>query len=423
MTSEQLEYIGQRLNVEKLPVTSLFLSRTWNISSKKASEILSAFYKKFKTNSMFENISVKYIVCGEEKYNGNQRHADILVKIVDMDELDDINSQFNNIISNNIYSIHLNKEISLSNIIESCKVKGWDYTVENMTSCELIQTETSGLIDPSIKSELTNETIKTENIKTENIKTEPKSNEIQRSVYQSRKSQSNPVSGSGSTPTPSLSMFSSRYTSRKSEKRVPETTKPKTTKRAKTMPSIEQQQCDEETKSKEAHKQKEDEALQDLMDVDFSDDDDDFNDGVVIDDNTKTEKNPKTEYKFDDIDIAESDNETEETKLLEADNKKITKQTNQNDDTFDDSFDFDDLKEIPRPKKPEPEAEPVPDVETYTDSDGFIVRKINRKEPPKPKQSTNTTPAKRSFTIDTKSTKSGTGVKKQGNLMSFFKKK
>lgn len=409
-----MEYIGKRLVVEKKPVTAKFLSRTWKISSIKASEILDSFYNEHKNDEMFSGINVKYSIVGKQKCVGvENRHADILVKIVDFSQLNDIiNNEFSIVKSSLVYCIQPNPNITISNVVEICKIHDWAYNEENMLSCGLIQTETSGIVDLKLENEIKRqfhedqkhvkiETQKLSVSKESTNKLQQKSEERQRPVYVSRKASSTPTSATTSEPKKSL------YTSRKLEKRpIEQDTKKEPSKRSKTMSDTEQSKRDAEKRE-----------LEKMMEDGFSDDDD-FNDGVIVSGETGNAKQPDDEYHFDDIDLAESDEKTE-SPLLKKESENRTRNGDGKKRNVKSEIDSETSKDSKDPTQSEtvPTEDNTPEVETYVDADGYVVRKVNRKSAP--------APTKRSFTIETKTTKqsSGNAGKKQSSLMSFFKKK
>ena len=399
--------------------------------AKEASEIMHHFYTSHQTDSAFKDLSVKYSVCGKQKpvqktdnREKCERHADVLVRIVDKDDLNDcIEKLFASVASCQIYSMHLQSAVSLTNIIDVCTTSEWSYSDENMTKCGILQTTTNGIVEQSEKQSedqpvrraqteplKAQKPVHTESKieignKTEN-KTEAKAedHEKRRPVYVSRKASSNPTTSASASTKATPEAKKPLYTSRKRNKEPSAVgSKDESTtaasKRAKTSSQAEKKQEDERRE------------LEKMLEDDFSDDT--FDNVNQSDDASAAEK--ETEYKYDDIDIAEpeeekSKEETEESSV--SDDKKEAEKVRE-----------DNIAEEPASVSANQPADSQPDVETYVDADGYVVRKVNRKTA-KPAQSS-TTPAKSSYTIDTKSLKNkgGNSARKQSNLMSFFKKK
>ncbi|GAV30253.1 hypothetical protein PMKS-003763 [Pichia membranifaciens] len=436
MAQEHIDYLANRLGISKKPVTARLLSREWMVPAKEASEIMHHFYTSHQTDSVFKDLSVKYSVCGTQKpvkktdnEEKCERHADVLVRIVDKDDLNDcIEKLFASVASCQIYSMHLQSAVSLTNIIDICTTSDWSYSDENMTKCGILQTTTNGIVEQSEKQSEdqpvrraqteplkaqkpvhTESKIQLEN-KTEN-KTEAKveDHEKRRPVYVSRKASSNPTPSASASTKAAPEAKKPLYTSRKRNKEPSgvgskDESTTAASKRAKTSSQAEKKKQEDERRE-----------LEKMLEDEFSDDA--FENVNQSDDASAAEK--ETEYKYDDIDIAEPEEEKskEETEESSVSDDKKEAETNHK------AVGEDDIAEEPAFVSANQPAEPQPDVETYVDADGYVVRKINRKTA-KPAQSS-TTPAKSSYTIDTKSLKNkgGNSSRKQSNLMSFFKKK
>lgn len=421
MSVEKAKFVFNRLVVEKLPITAPFLSRCWKTSPQHVAELLDQFYQENRGKIELKDASVKYTVCGTQKCKGkSDRHADVLIKIVKSEDLENvIKEEFDTVKASQIYSISLdNNHGSLGNHIEMCKSSSeldyWTGTAENLQACGLIQTETYGFIHNQEIKERENQSSLNQNLQdsSKRAKTEParssatdikqesvEAQESKRPVYVSRKAASNP---SASEPKKSA------YVSRKAapnntasnsvaskRQQTPVETDSRPAKRTKHVTDQERERIEREKKALE-------EMLKD--DIDF-DDDDDFNDGVVVSGETgNVDQEAEEDYAFSDIDVADADDANaispkpepkDKVDHAESEDSRTTKQT---------------TDQLP----------PVPATDTYTDADGYIVRKVNRKEPARTKAVPRTS-EKKSFTIDTKPASSA--PKKQTNLMSFFKKK
>ncbi|TID31173.1 hypothetical protein CANINC_000220 [Pichia inconspicua] len=353
--------LSRRVLIDRLPVTVSYIAKMSKISISKAAEVLEEFYQRYKT----EGLIAKYSSCQKGNSADNTRPADLLIKIG------------NN--GDRIFSVQTDNS-SLTNVLEMCK-KRWD--PETLTACGMIQTLT---YEPKA---VLSETVDIEKPTKQPLKVEPKKSSVRtdvtttadvtnRPVYTSRKAASAPSATASTKPV---------YTSRKrglekSQQKEDVKRKQEVTKRAKTEPS--------QTVSKE---------LQELMEDDFTDDDDD----VAM-------EGGQDEYKYDDIDVSAPDvTEHVENDIIEEENnehpnpiEKITRK-----DT--------------RPVATQtPKQEEIPEVETHVDSEGYIVTKVNRKPPQSSLQ-----PNKQKYNIDTKpkntsTVKAGT---KQSTLASFFGKK
>lgn len=416
-----IDFIEKSLNIDERPITSIWLSRKLMISSNTASEFMLNFYNKNKDKeSINKNILIKYIICGKQKFQDikNERHADILIKIVNKDELDEtIKNIFSDIISCQIYSMQLNNNnnnVSISNIIDLCKIPNWNYTDDNMIKCGILRTNTNGVLKNVIE-DVDQQDEKDEGIKSRNrATTEPvkpiksiKKEETNRPVYVSRKASSNPIV----KPDIKKPVYVSR-------KRQNEEDKPMSVKKSKT--SIKQQkQIQEEEDKKEEEKKELEKMLED-------DDNDNFSDGVVADVENE-DIQPSKKYEHDDIDVADPEDSVEiidSNNVTKSNSKPLEKDIEDIFSDDDDEFLNKELNKNESKDESKNESkksiEIKPDVETYVDSDGYVVRKVNR-VPSKPISST----SNRNFTIETNSSKdkSSTTSKKQSNLMSFFKKK
>lgn len=416
MSTQQMEYLKSRLGIDKKPVTAISLSRTWMIPAKEASEYMLQFYNGHKDDAAFKNIKVKYSVCGKQKIEKNKRCSDVLIKIVDKDELDKtIKGFYSDVISCQIYSINVNEsnELKLSNVISASKIGSeWKYSDENMSKCGIVRTTTNGAIDFRENSEpkqtpRPNESVftrtsteNTENNKQlKNEKIEP--SESKSSVYVSRKT--NASSSLAKEPKKPVYVSRKRQNEHYSAKDKGVKSVEPPVKKAK---SASNKKIDDEK-----------DELQKMFEDGFSDDD--FDDGVVMDTNDKA--NEPFEYKYDDIDVAddeENTNSKSETKLEKTSDTDI-KNKSKDDDLFTAATDKQSEVDL---KQKDLDKEPVPEVETYVDADGYVVRKVNRKTPASTPKFSNT-PAKRSFSIETKTGNKSNTAKKQSNLMSFFKKK
>lgn len=437
MTQEHIDYLEKRLGISKKPVTARFLSRKWTVPAKEASEIMHHFYTSHQTDSVFKDLSIKYSVCGKQKAvkkmdkeENFERHADVLVKIVDKDDLNDsIEKLFSSVVSCQMYSMHLQSAVSLTNIIDTCTTNKWSFSEENMTKCGILQTATNGILEQPEEQQEDRPArrAQTEPLKAQNSihiedksesktqdKTESKTkakmedHDKSRPVYVSRKASSNPTPSTSASTKISTEARKPLYTSRKRNKEPAEVgnkdiSSATSSKRAKLSSQAERKKQEDEKKE-----------LAKMLEDDFSDDA--FENVNQGDDDSTVEK--ETEYKYDDIDIAEP----EEEKSNEAQGKTMHESQEETEATLE-NISEDDVAENPATISSNQPAEPQPDVETYVDADGYVVRKVNRKTA-KPAQSS-TTPAKSSYTIDTKplKNKGGNSARKQSNLMSFFKKK
>lgn len=421
MTEKRMEFLATRLGIEKKPVTAKFLSREWTIPAKEASELMLQFHNSHKTDEAFKGLSINYSVCGKQKCVKGadkpgicERPADILVKIVDQNDLEKtIEQLYANVVSCQVYSMHLQSSVSLMNIIETCRLNEGVHSDEIMTKCGLLQTATNGVVEhhkEQYKEEQPSRRAQTEPLRPKKpVKTEHdvEEKETRRPVYVSRKANTNPTTSSSAKV--SAEVKKPLYVSRKRQKESSDgTDKEKSNvashKKAKTTSQTEKKKQDEERKELEK------------MFREDGFDDDDFGDLDQNEDEDSVEQEPG--YKFDDIDLAESD---EEKSKNEADQKlglESEKEAESNADVLrtEESRDEDAVATDSKGEEAKPE------VETYVDADGYVVRKVNRKAA-KPIQSS--TPAKRSFAIDTKSSKgkNANNARKQSNLMSFFKKK
>lgn len=415
-----VEFLETYLGLEKKPITTIFLSRKYLIPTSKASECILEFYNKNKESETFKNLLLKYSICGKQRCFDkkddnkikNERHADILIKIVDRNELDEtIKNVYSDVISCQVYSIQLkNNEISLSNIIDICSTSEWKYSDENMIKCGILRTKSNG-----IKKDIEVEEGK-EETSMPRSKTEPKpsiSTSFKKSNTQDSQEKSRPVyvSRKATTNTPQETKKPA-YVSRKRQNTCSQVDsvaeKKKNSKKVKT--------DTDEKKKKHEEEKKELERM--LVEDGFSDDD--FDDNIMennIDDHDDKDSNEITEYKYDDIDLAEpEDKQNENTEKEDISKEDKNKSNSQNieqifsdDDAVNEVF-----KENGKP------VEEKPDIETYVDGDGYVVRKVNRVTP-----KSSSTQTKRNFTIDTDTLKNkhNNNAKKQSNLMSFFKKK
>lgn len=421
MTKDMIEFLETYVGLEKKPVTSIFLSRKYMIPTSEASQCILEFYNKNKDNDTFKNLSIKYSICGKQKCFDkkndnkikNERHADILVKIVDKNELDEtIKNVYSDIVSCQVYSIQFkNNENSLSNIIDICSIPEWEYNDENMIKCGILRTKSNGIRkDIEIKEEKEEPPLRRSKTEPKTIKSidSKKSNaedsqEKNRPVYVSRKATTNNTTQETKKPA---------YVSRKRQNtssQIESTIENKNSKKAKTV-------IDEKRKKHEEEK-KELERM--LAEDGFSDDDFDDNFMENNDNNNNNNRDSEgiTEYKYDDIDLAEPEDDQNENAKKEKNSKQDKKKLDSQNLEQIFSDDDDAVKEVI--EKTENPAEEKPDVETYVDGDGYVVRKVNRVTS-KPQSSTQT---KRNFTIDTDVLKNSNNTKKQSNLMSFFKKK
>lgn len=358
-------YITKRL-ADELPVTTQHISRKYFVPVQEASDAL----REYATRN--SNVCVKYSLCGIEKA-GNGRRADILINIVSGDELEKARGRFERVVSEQVFSVAIG-HAELSNIIEMSRVS-FTYSEDDMSKCRLIQTETSdyeisstgaGVVQPEEKVPIKRESDKPKEIL--------KDKEPSRPVYTSRKAASTPVVNKKPV-----------YVSRKRKEDVID--KETNVKRSKV-------DAEEEEKKK-----KQREELERMIADDDGFSDDDF-DGVIVD-GGKEEETAEI-YTGDDIDVSPEEEEI----------------------TVHSQDEVDKVKEEPAPPSTSNEyseskidAKEVPEVETYTDADGFIVRKVNR--------NANTVPpprTPRTHTVELKKP-GNTGPKKQANLMSFFKKK
>ncbi|KAG0688492.1 hypothetical protein C6P40_000902 [Pichia californica] len=402
-----IDFIEKSLNIDERPITSIWLSRKLMISSNTASEFMLNFYNKYKDKeSINKNILIKYIICGKQKFQDikNERHADILIKIVNKDELDEtIKNIFSDIISCQIYSMQLNNNnnnVSISNIIDLCKIPNWNYTDDNMIKCGILRTNTNGVLKNVIE-DVDQQDEKDEGIKSRNrATTEPvkpiksiKKEETNRPVYVSRKASSNPIV----KPDIKKPVYVSR-------KRQNEEDKPMSVKKSKT--SIKQQkQIQEEEDKKEEEKKELEKMLED-------DDNDNFSDGVVADVENE-DIQPSKKYEHDDIDVADPEDSVEiidSNNVTKSNSKPLEKDIEDIFSDDDDEFLNKELNKNESKDESKKSIEIKPDVETYVDSDGYVVRKVNR-VPSKPISST----SNRNFTIETNSSKdkSSTTSKKQ----------
>lgn len=423
-----MDYLVERVCDKEQPVTVSFLSKIWKMP---ASEVHNKLLKFITEQSDNYNFLVNYSVCGVGKQLPNLRKKDILVKIVDSSKLDDVrNDMFDSVISCKIYSISIgtkpdassdSSNVLLSNIIDLCNsdshLKNWNWDDDdNLNKCGILKTLTNGIIDSAQDNTLKH--------KIENDNTEPRSN---------KRIQSNPVSLNTNTDKPDskkniagvveektrpvytsrkastmpASPVKSAYVSRKRETK--ETGKNSNTGNNTTRKP--NSNTNKSTAADIAKREKERKELEAMLaeDPGFSDEDEMDYKIDEVDNETKND----VEYKFNDIDLAESDID-QETK-----NESNTRDDKETEKVDDDIEIQDDKDVIESESKTEIDnSEPQPEMVKLDEGDGYITMRRNNNAKPKPQNDDK--PIKRSFTIERPAKAAS---KKQSNLMSFFKKK